>query len=180
MVNALPPSLSEPHIARASRSGWKEINFALTADCHRLALYRASISSSTSTSLVNSAHPADWIVVPVLVSLDFCPCNRQRGNRSGLGTEDGLAQRSGDPLRLLEASAHPQSSRLQDRLRSEMGSAASTARTIHTLPKDSLCAFVRYVHWFPDIRLEFAVQAVFARNLGLSILNCLFTHGLGN
>jgi len=38
-------------------------------------------------------------------------------------------------------------------------------------------AFVRYVHWFPDIRLQFAIQAIFAGNLRLPILNCLATYG---
>jgi hypothetical protein len=41
-------------------------------------------------------------------------------------------------------------------------------------------AFVRYVHWFPDIRLEFAIQAIFAGNLRLAILNCLATYGQRN
>ena len=39
-------------------------------------------------------------------------------------------------------------------------------------------AFVRYVHWFPDIRLEFAIQAIFADNLRLPILNRLATYRL--
>jgi len=39
-------------------------------------------------------------------------------------------------------------------------------------------AFVRYVHWFPDIRLEFAIQAIFAGNLRLAILNRLATYRL--
>ena len=41
-------------------------------------------------------------------------------------------------------------------------------------------AFVRYVHWFPDIRLEFAIQAIFAGNLRLAVLNRLATYGLSD
>ncbi len=44
------------------------------------------------------------------------------------------------------------------------------------LPKDLRFTFVRDVHWFPDIRLEFAIQAIFADNLRLPILNRLATY----
>ena len=41
-----------------------------------------------------------------------------------------------------------------------------------------MCAFVRYVYWFPDICLQFAIQAIFAGNLRLALLNRLPGHGL--
>jgi len=41
-------------------------------------------------------------------------------------------------------------------------------------------AFVRNVHWFPDICLQFAIQAIFAGDLRLAILNRLPSHGQRN
>src|SRR5271167_1294301 len=56
MVNASPPSLSEPNIVQNSRSECREINLALTADCQRRAFYRKNIPGTRSgTSLVKSA-----------------------------------------------------------------------------------------------------------------------------
>src|SRR5271167_692734 len=40
---------------------------------------------------------------PFVHDLDLCPCNRQRGDSSGLGAEDSVTERGRDPLRLFEA-----------------------------------------------------------------------------
>ena len=51
---------------------------------------------------------------------------------------------------------------------------------LDALSKGLLFTFVLYVHWFPDIRLKFAVQSLLIGNLRLAILDRLFPHGLAD
>src|SRR5208283_1955669 len=75
-----PPRRS-PISSRASRSGWKEINFALTGRLPPARAYQWSILGSTGTSLFNTAHPAHRCYAPP-TDHRAAALWRQLGNRS--------------------------------------------------------------------------------------------------